>query len=134
MSVMIGDVEFMEPKVETNMSYWLFLDDERDPPDDGTLWVICRTVAEACDVVCARGFPEYVSFDNDLGENQPEGREFARWLIERDLNMSGLPEDFGWYAHTQNPVARDAINNLLEGYLRQRTAEHVPFHCAQAAP
>ena len=98
--------------------YRLFLDDERDPPDGD--WVIARSVADAIAIVEKHGFPVLVSFDNDLGHGEPEGRDFAKWLMGRDLSKGGMPADFTWYAHTQNPPARDAINGLLEEYMAFR--------------
>lgn len=98
----------------------LFLDDERFPSEDG--WIVVRSVAAARTWVEANGFPDYVSFDNDLGDGQPEGRHFADWLIERDLDRGGMPSAFAYYVHSQNPVARDAINAKLGAYLRYREA------------
>lgn len=98
----------------------LLLDDERFPVGDG--WPIVRSVAEAIAWVEAHGMPDFVSFDNDLGPGQPEGRTFADWLIERDLDRGDLPIGFDFYVHSQNPVAREAIEGKLRAYLRFRQA------------
>lgn len=103
------------------MSYRLFLDDERLPPNDGKSWVICRNVEEARLTVIIKGYPLFVSFDNDLGEGLEEGREFAHWLIERDLDHGEMPSGFDYYVHSQNPVARDAINGLMTSYMSHKT-------------
>ncbi len=102
------------------MSYRLFLDDERDPPDDGQDWKIVRSVNEAMNFVFMHGFPAYVSFDNELGEIGCEGRDFAKWLIEEDIENGTMPDNFAWYAHTQNPIARDAIDGILSAYMRHK--------------
>ncbi len=59
------------------MTYNLFLDDERFPPNDGKDWVIVRSVQEAVDYVEVNGLPSFISFDNDLGQGNEEGRHFA---------------------------------------------------------
>lgn len=96
----------------------LFLDDERFPVDDS--WAIVRSVAEAQAWVLSNGFPDYVSFDNDLGDGLPEGRRFSEWLIDRDLDHHDMPDSFDFYVHSQNPVARDAIEGSLRSYMRYR--------------
>lgn len=46
----------------------LYLDDVRNPPDDGGgTWTVCRTVDEAKAVLLA-GPVEEASLDNDLGQ------------------------------------------------------------------
>jgi hypothetical protein len=97
---------------------YLFIDDERFPPD-GKDWAIVRSVEEGLDWVRKNGCPSFVSFDNDLGDGMPEGRQFAAALVDMDVEANGqfMPSDFAWYAHTQNPVARDAINGLLENWM-----------------
>lgn len=98
------------------MSKWrMFLDDERFPVGDG--WTIVRSVAEALNMIEACGWPNFISFDNDLGHNVPEGRDLAKKLIEMDLDTNKMPTDFDFYVHSQNPVARDAINSILRNYL-----------------
>lgn len=102
----------------------LFLDDERDPPvDDRQGWTVARSVEQAGAWMLERGCPAHVAFDNDLGPGMPEGRELARRMVERDLDGCGgfIPPGFTWFAHTQNPVARDAIKDLLSGWRARRT-------------
>ena len=98
----------------------LFLDDERFPPVSGGPWHIVRSYAEAVAWVEVHGFPSFVSFDNDLGEGQPEGWRFAQWLIDRDLDSGGMPADFGFAVHSQNPVRRADIAARLKRYLTYR--------------
>lgn len=105
------------------MRYRLFLDDDRAPPNDGEEWLIARTFEEATYLVNQYGYPSFVSFDNDLGEGRIEGRDFAKWLVNHDQTFGGMPADFAWYAHTQNPVARDAINGLLSAYMAHKVAQ-----------
>jgi len=101
--------------------FW-FIDDERDPPDDGSKYVVLRSFQEMKDRVCEHGFPDYISFDHDLGDGGT-GMDCAKWLIEvdlqqRDWNPIKFPETFWWTVHSENPVGRDNINGLLESYFK----------------
>ena len=98
----------------------LFLDDERFPPNDGGDWAVVRSFDEAAAWVAANGFPSFVSFDNDLGEGRREGWEFAQWLIDRDLDAGGMPDGFGFYAHSRNPVRAADITARLRRYMEHR--------------
>lgn len=101
----------------------IFLDDERFPPQDGQSWVNVRSVGEAMKWVEINGFPVFASFDNDLGEGQPEGRCFAAWLLELDMDSGDMPDEFGFYVHSQNVVAAEIIRSRIEGHLAERTRE-----------
>lgn len=100
------------------MSYYLFLDDERFPKDvywielPSVQWVIVRNMDEFKNVILERGLPAHISFDNDLGEDQPEGRDCAKWLVDHILDLDIMPE-FTFTVHSMNPVAAEAINNYL---------------------
>jgi hypothetical protein len=103
------------------MTYKLFLDDERDPPDG--VWTVARTFEEATAIVLDRGLPEYISFDHDLGVNSDgtlarTGADFARWIgdfaLETDNNLGG----FQWYVHSQNPIGRENIEAYLRSLIR----------------
>ena len=114
------------------MGYRLFLDDERTPSDvfehidaDPVYleeWVVVRTVDEAKAVVEERGFPSSVSFDHDLGEDVPTGKDLANWLVERDLDTGDLPEGFEFRVHSRNPTGAANIRGLMEGYLASRSS------------
>lgn len=97
------------------MTYKLFLDDERFPVGDD--WAIVRDFASAVNYVCHNGFPQFVSFDHDLGEG-PTGYHFAKWLIERDLDYHDMPADFDYEVHSQNPVGAGNICGTLNRYIR----------------
>ena len=98
----------------------LFLDDERFPTGDG--WVILRTVEEAIAWVEANGFPSYVSFDHDLG-NEAKGYTFAVYLMERDLDLGDMPDDFAYYVHSQNPVGAENIQGYIDSHLANKADE-----------
>ena len=99
----------------------LFLDDERFPPEDGKQWQIARTVDDALMLLHAFGCPTFISFDHDLGEDQPTGMDFAKTLVYLDQKTSNyIPRDFTFYVHSQNPVGAANIRSYLTNYLRVR--------------
>lgn len=114
----------------------LFLDDERTPRDVlahidpnpvyAEEWSVVRSVEEAVAHVEAHGFPEIVSFDHDLGEGQRTGKDFADWLVERDLDHGDMPEGFSYLVHSRNPVGARNIRGLLDRYLEARKADPSP--------
>ena len=111
--------------METKMTWNLFLDDERFPPDDGREWVIARGVPSAMSHILNRGMPSYISFDHDLGDEEMTGYDFAKWLIEDALNYPNeldfqFPADFSFYVHSQNPIGKANIEGLLNGYLKHK--------------
>ena len=105
------------------MSYALFLDDERFPPERSQFdWKIARSMDEAVALVNRVGAPGFVSFDHDLGDGVPTGKDFANWLVERDLDAKGrfLPADFAWTVHSMNPIGSANIASLMTSYLASR--------------
>ena len=109
------------------MSYPLFIDDERDPPSDGQEWRIARNMEEAGSIIRELGPPNFISFDHDLGEKEPTGYDIAKKLVAGDLGElggaefeGGLPTDFSFYVHSQNPVGAENIRTLLDNYLKFR--------------
>lgn len=104
------------------MTYRIFVDDERFPPQDQSDWVIARSFYDFKVLVMLHGFPSFVSFDHDLGDNVPTGMDIARWLVDEDLNCGGraMPSNFNFYVHSQNPIGKANIEGLLCQYLTQR--------------
>lgn len=109
------------------MTYRLFIDDERDPPNDGYTWEVVRTFEAASALVSERGLPRYISFDHDLGVNPDgslarTGADFARWIGDYVLDHQLRLDEFAWYVHSQNPIGAENINRYLEN-LVLRVAE-----------
>lgn len=102
------------------MNYKMFIDDERFPPEDGADWKICRNHADVIHTMVDHGWPQFVSFDHDLGENEPTGMDIAWWFVDLDLQENTMPRDFAFYVHSQNPIGAENIRSLLNGYLAQR--------------
>lgn len=100
----------------------LYLDDLRTPHEDG--FTILRSYEEAVTYIEEYGLPDLISFDHDLGVDEVgrlllTGYDFAKWLIEADLDgRIDIPPTFDFIVHSQNPVGKENIEKLLEGYLR----------------
>lgn len=102
------------------MTYKLFIDDERYPPRDGGKWYVARSMDEVKFMVSQHGWPEFMSFDHDLGDDTESGMDIAKWIVEQDLNGFELPHEFEFYVHSQNPIGAENIRSLLSGYLRHK--------------
>jgi hypothetical protein len=97
------------------MTYRLFIDDEREPPEDGHLWVVVRTSREACKTVEERGIPYYISFDHDLGGDDT-AMVFVHWLIDFCLDHDLSLQPMGFYVHSQNPTGARNIASLIGNF------------------
>lgn len=99
----------------------LFIDDERDPPNDGGKWTIVRSSIEAIEYVLNQGCPAFISFDHDLG-GEDTSMVFVHWLIEKDMDQPGfIPAELTFTVHSQNPIGARNIQLLLESYMKART-------------
>lgn len=113
-------------------NYKLFLDDLRVPRmiylsdylDEfaNNDWIIAKSFDEAVKIVEENGCPEYISFDNDLGEGKT-GYDFAKWIVEEAIyrqqenKEKWIPDNFKYYVHSQNPVGKHNIFCLMENYI-----------------
>lgn len=122
---------------------YLFIDDERVPSDvtwvniaRTTEWAIVRSCDAAVDWVLENGFPDVISFDHDLGyeafdtnENgiiivtdateTKSGYDFAKWLVEYDMETGLMPDDFSFTVHSMNPIGAKNIQSYLDNYINQ---------------
>lgn len=111
----------------------LYLDGTRNPPEG---WMVVRSYESFVKMIQSDGVPEVVSFDHDLGEDLARelvdsgvskrkaratkkdiknGLDCARYLLEYcRTNKIPFPE---YYVHSQNPVGRENIFNLIEFYI-----------------
>jgi hypothetical protein len=107
------------------MTYKLFLDDLRTVEmvyTDLTEkdFVIVRTYEVFVNHIVQHGLPEFISFDNDLGEDAngnllPDGYTAAKWLVyESGMDLRNLQ----FYVHSANPVAKLQIKSLLTNYIQ----------------
>lgn len=101
------------------MEFKIFLDDIRMPTDiypktDNKEWVIVRNLTDFKKIIEAKGVPDYVSFDNDLGETLEEGKDAAKWMVyEKSLDISEM--DFMVHSANSSGV-REYITDLLNNW------------------
>lgn len=125
------------------MSYFLFLDDQRDPHKGivkfpaqydcyEKVWV--KSYEEFCSTINSRGLPSVVSFDHDLGiqamnegtnkrynsfdynnlNGEKTGLDAARFTIKYCMEKKvKLPVTF---CHSMNPIGKKNILDLLNKY------------------
>jgi NAD+-processing family protein with receiver domain len=101
----------------------LYLDDVRNPPDDGEPWALCRTLDEAKALLLA-GVDE-ASLDHDLGmcsecwselgpNNCPHvgtGYDLVKWMAEHGVWPRLKPR-----VHSANPVGAHAMRQMIDRY------------------
>ena len=115
------------------MGYKLFLDDLRTvqmvyPDGRESDFVVVRTYEAFVQCITDRGLPEFISFDNDLGEDErgnllEDGYAAAKWLVY-DSGLDLRPLRFK--VHSANPVARVQIESLLNNYITFLRQAHPP--------
>jgi hypothetical protein len=101
------------------MSKWrLFLDDERYPAQLED-WKIARNVDDAMWYVKNYGIPYHIAFDHDLGHCKLDGYDFASVFISYILENEYENElsNFSYSVHSQNPIGRSRIINLMQDIL-----------------
>lgn len=106
------------------MTWKLFIDDERNPVDQG--WVIARSSEEAIQAVSTTGsLPNEIAFDHDLGGDDTSMR-FLTWMSIVVLDgIYAIPPDFVWSVHSQNPVGAANIRGFIGNLVAfQQAREH----------
>jgi len=102
----------------------MYLDDLRTPIEEFDF--VVRNYDEAISIIKEYGVPNFISFDHDLGIDSEgkllkSGYDLAKWLVDSDLDdKCKLPFDFSFKVHSQNPVGKQNIISLLEGYLKHK--------------
>lgn len=123
------------------MTGWrLFLDDKRYPASGR--WVIARSYDDAVWHVENLGFPDYVSFDHDLGMiddidpfsermmipsiMEKDGYDFAKWLCQHAIDKRIYLRDFfGFAVHSQNPIGAENIRAYISRFMEAQDAGQV---------
>lgn len=105
----------------------IFIDDERFPTaNHDNSWVILRSFNQVMEYLDQLKkdtdiLPDYISFDHDLGEDQPSGYDIAKKLVELDMDGIMLfPDNFAWTVHSMNPVGKENIDLFLRSYMEFR--------------
>lgn len=97
----------------------IYLDDERNPRVEKFDFIV-RSSKEFFDLVDTLHYVSYVSFDHDLGLDSEDGLACAKYLVEADLELGILAENFEFNVHSANPVGRDNIIAYMENYVRTK--------------
>lgn len=75
------------------------------------------TVEDAQEYINKNGCPNFISFDNDL-KVKLEGIDLAKWIAEKDMENPGfIPQNFQFFVHSQNIIAKERIYSYLGQYL-----------------
>lgn len=93
--------------------YKLFIDDVRDPPS--TDWVVVRSTNEALNYVQDHGWPDFISFDHDLG-GEDTTMVFLKYLVYEHWDGITTPPDYK--VHSANPVGAENIKSFMESWKR----------------
>jgi hypothetical protein len=110
------------------VTYYLFLDDIRMPGDvtwvplPSAKYVVVRNFEQFTSYIAEHGLPTHISFDNDLGEGEPEGKDCAKWLVEQLLD-GALAGTFTYTIHSKNTVAGPWIQRLLDNVFKHLATE-----------
>lgn len=100
------------------MSWKLWLDDdvnnelapERHCPEG---FVGAASVAEAKMLVSDLGCPDMVDLDHDLGENQPTGMDFIKWLADRYPDTPPA-----WNIHSANVCGAANMDSFMKSWAK----------------
>lgn len=97
----------------------IFIDDIRDPPEG---WVLCRSIEEAKVFVMDESLMiDAISFDNDLGDGQPEGYTLLDQIEEMVFSGDSRFRYTSFKVHSANPVAtRRMVSTIIRIYDRYR--------------
>lgn len=110
------------------MTYKMFLDDLREITDiysigEAKSFTLARSYEEAMDLITLHGIPNFISFDNDLGEstpghNIPEGYDLCKKIVELDMDdIHQIPADFSFHVHSANCKAWENITAYLNNFI-----------------
>jgi hypothetical protein len=105
-----------------NYKYQIFLDDLRMPTDiypntKNEDWVIVRNLTDFKKIIEDRGIPDFIAFDNDLGDSMEEGKHAAKWLTY-DMGFDISNMDFKVHsANASNP--RKDIESWINNWKKE---------------
>ena len=123
------------------MTYMLYLDDMRYPPDDCLDWRIARNYHDAVWYVKTYGLPHHISFDHDLADihyEQPDyghsddfmvkdsapyeftGYDFAKWLCQWIMDNEPDLNGFTYNVHSANPIGAENIRRYMTNFMKDR--------------
>lgn len=109
-------------------THFLFLDDIRNPPQDGENWTVLRTVDDAWSWLVRNWYMGnsddlfVMSLDHDLGEGVPTGYDFVNKIEAAMMTAHDFRPKLEVVVHSGNPVGAEnmarairSIYRILEG-------------------
>lgn len=104
------------------MTNWkLFLDDERNPTDEG--WTVARSSIMAIVTITKRKrLPKMMSLDHDLGDDDNTMKflkELYEIWVKHGSNVKDIPN---YIVHSANPVGSKNIISFMESW--KKSAGH----------
>lgn len=100
----------------------IYIDDIREMPR--AFDVCLRSYKESIQYFQNNPFPEFISFDHDLGEEK-SGYDIVKWIINAVMDgLVLLPENFTFRCHSANPVGKRNIEETLGNFLREYTGKN----------
>lgn len=107
-----------------DITYRLFIDDERDPSvvkwGSASDVKVARTVGEAIAIIEHHGLPVAISFDHDLGADTPPAMDLMWHLINAHLDGKlDLRKVVSVMVHSVNPVGAENLVALWNGFADQ---------------
>lgn len=94
------------------MSYKLYIDDERLPPESRPDFILAKTYHEAITIIEEKGIPEHISFDYYL-DRHFTGLDVAMWLITH-CEYHDLEPNFTYQCHSSDKSARRDLVEFLD--------------------
>ncbi len=109
------------------MATFIFLDDIRNPPDDGNEWYVVRKMEDALDVIIGathvRRDELIVSLDHDLGQDEygierSSGYDLVRVIEEMIGTDPTFRPRLELRIHSANPVGRQNMERGIRSIYR----------------
>jgi hypothetical protein len=88
----------------------LYIDDIRNPSED---YIVLRSTEEAICFIKANGWPEFISFDHDLGGDDTT-MVFLKRLVNEIWDGRTMPPDYT--VHSANPIGSKNIVSFMESW------------------
>lgn len=102
------------------MTWKLFLDDVRGPPDH--TWVVARSVEAAWHYMCTYGLPHTMSLDHDLGDDKMvDAPVLLHSIIEAYLDGDSRfseAKSIAMSVHSANPRGAENLRGLWSSFLK----------------
>lgn len=93
----------------------LYLDDLRDPPVG---WTVYRP-EQIDQFIHDCQFADQISFDHDLGDNQPTGAQVAERIFKIAIEDNWWTDKIPVFnVHSMNPVGRENIWRILDNLVK----------------